>query len=325
MRGTMMRTTANNGLEVLKVTDVNVNTLADVNTLVQRQTRRPHVVDLHAVFKSERKDVDRLANQEDKMFQVARDTRGGQFDGGADLAFGDDADSGDDAALDLGGAEVLAAANDYEHFGIVVGEPDEILVSKADKNEEKKQRRQRVEEIKQELVTYQRAINSLKDPQSMTNAEMDKKRIRQMHMLELTEEMNDLEGEEMTRERFWGAVADLDEVTFEYGRDIKKEENYDDIIKKELLPYRVFHLFEQDTDKAYPGKEYSPYNVEGFMRSGRLSGAFLKADVLLFDAEDEESASDDDDSEDDDENEEVDPNDIHLRAQGSQSEKPKEK
>ena len=67
----------------------------------------------------------------------------------------------------------------------------------------------------------------------------------QMHMLALTEEIDDLTAEEMTTERFWGAAGlDFDEVTFDYGRDIKKDENYDEEIKKRYLPYKVFNLFE---------------------------------------------------------------------------------
>ena len=49
----------------------------------------------------------------------------------------------------------------------------------------------------------------------------------------------------MTKERFWGAAAlDFDETTFDYGRDIKKDENYDKTIKDVSLPYKVFNLFE---------------------------------------------------------------------------------
>lgn len=63
-------------------------------------------------------------------------------------------------------------------------------------------------------------------------------------MLELTEEIDDLLDEEMTTERFWGAAGlDFDEVMFDYGRDIKKDENLDEELKKKFLPYKVFNLF----------------------------------------------------------------------------------
>lgn len=79
----------------------------------------------------------------------------------------------------------------------------------------------------------------------MTNDDLNKKRKIQRHMMELTEEIDKLNDEEMTLDRFWGKAAmDFEEATFDYGRDSKKEENYDEVIKKKYLPYRVFHLFE---------------------------------------------------------------------------------
>ena len=78
----------------------------------------------------------------------------------------------------------------------------------------------------------------------MTNEDMDRKRLIQMHMLELTEEIDDLNGEEMTDERFWGALLEAFDDVFDYGRAIQKDENLDDVIKRKYLPYRIFHLFE---------------------------------------------------------------------------------
>ena len=44
------------------------------------------------------------------------------MDAGLDLNFGDDSDSGDDAAIDLQAAEVITNDKDYETTGILFGE-----------------------------------------------------------------------------------------------------------------------------------------------------------------------------------------------------------
>ena len=49
----------------------------------------------------------------------------------------------------------------------------------------------------------------------------------------------------MTDTRFWGANAALedDEPEFDYGRDILRKENYDEVIEKKSLPFENISLF----------------------------------------------------------------------------------
>lgn len=187
-------------------------------------------------------------SEDDKMFRVAnmRDTIADRNDAGLDLNFGDDSDSNDNAVIDFGEADGGGAMNsdkDYEKQGILVGNScfvndwystntnssmikheedrrfvEEINIGENHKKEEKRKRMQRIEELKQELVKYQRVITEMNNPSGMTNEEINRKRFIQMHMLQLTEEIDDLNGEEMTIERFWGAMADFDDVAFDYGR-----------------------------------------------------------------------------------------------------------
>ena len=53
--------------------------------------------------------------------------------------------------------------------------------------------------------------------------------------------MENLQEEEMTEQKFWGALAlDDDEPGFDYGRDILKEGTFETIMK---LPYQQLPLF----------------------------------------------------------------------------------
>ena len=47
--------------------------------------------------------------------------------------------------------------------------------------------------------------------------------------------MDDIEGEKMTEQRFWGVAQDEDEDAFDYGRDVIREGNYDHMLQ---LPYK---------------------------------------------------------------------------------------
>lgn len=154
-----MRATAVNGMEILKVIDVNVNTVADASNLLTRGTRRKDQhLDLHQYFKSLgcRKEVETFVNKEDKMFQMAKTNQNAQFDNGMDMNFGEDEDIEENDAIEFEAADgaVVENNNDFENFGIVVGEVYEIPVSKNDKNSEKKKRFQRIEELKQEMINF---------------------------------------------------------------------------------------------------------------------------------------------------------------------------
>jgi hypothetical protein len=46
-----------------------------------------------------------------------------------------------------------------------------------------------------------------------------------MKIMEIKEEIEDINREKMTKEKFWGVGADDDEEEFDYGRDTLKEGN----------------------------------------------------------------------------------------------------
>jgi hypothetical protein len=64
-----------------------------------------------------------------------------------------------------------------------------------------------------------------------------------MKMMEITEEIDELNGEEMTEEKLWGANAqDDDDDAFDYGRDVIKEGSLETRLAL-LLPYKTMPLF----------------------------------------------------------------------------------
>lgn len=63
----------------------------------------------------------------------------------------------------------------------------------------------------------------------------------------------------------------------------------------------------------YPGKENQTYYVEGFMRSGKISSAFLKADVLIYEGDEEDGEGTSESESEESENDEANVNDIQLK------------
>lgn len=74
-----------------------------------------------------------------------------------------------------------------------------------------------------------------------------------MHMMELQEEIDELMNEKMTKEKFWGMAGLDEELPFDYGRDIHKEESYDKIINEKYLPYHLLPLYSKGDWNAYAG------------------------------------------------------------------------
>ena len=66
-----------------------------------------------------------------------------------------------------------------------------------------------------------------------------------MHLYEMQEEEDELLREVMTEQKFWGVNAALEEEDqeFDYGRDILRKENYDELIERKSLPYENIPLF----------------------------------------------------------------------------------
>ena len=66
-----------------------------------------------------------------------------------------------------------------------------------------------------------------------------------MHLYEMQEEEDELLREVMTEQKFWGVNAALEEEDqeFDYGRDILRKENYDELIERKSLPYEYIPLF----------------------------------------------------------------------------------
>jgi hypothetical protein len=101
-----------------------------------------------------------------------------------------------------------------------------------------------------------------------------------MKMMEITDEIDELNGEEMTEEKLWGANAmDDDEDAFDYGRDVIKEGSLENRIAL-ILPYRTMPLFTNPEWYSFSAKkEY--IQVDGILRSGNPTGAYLKANLEI--------------------------------------------
>lgn len=96
--------------------------------------------------------------------------------------------------------------------------------------------------------------------------------------MRVSEEMEDLQNENMTEETFWGLMALNDEEPFDYGRDYLKDVVYE---QKMVLPYQQLPLFVGPDWFGY-GSDYRPIvQVGGILRSGELSGASIKAAVRI--------------------------------------------
>lgn len=93
-----------------------------------------------------------------------------------------------------------------------------------------------------------------------------------MRMMELTEEIEHLDGEKMTEDKFWGLAALDEDEDFEYGRDFIKEGSYDALLKS---PYYKIPLFIEGN--WFRGiTEQRVFQVGGMLRGGLLSTASLK-------------------------------------------------
>ena len=79
------------------------------------------------------------------------------------------------------------------------------------------------------MIAYERKLLELEEHQ------IEQKAIIQYKVMEVNEEIDDLNDQEMTEEKFWGMLADDDEEEFDYGRDVLKEGVYETYCK---LPYK---------------------------------------------------------------------------------------
>ena len=67
-----------------------------------------------------------------------------------------------------------------------------------------------------------------------------------MHIFRLKEEIDELNNEKVTDQKFWGvfdALAELESSGFDYNREILKKDNYDILAQKKFLPYQIIPLF----------------------------------------------------------------------------------
>ena len=70
-------------------------------------------------------------------------------------------------------------------------------------------------------------------------------------MMELNNEIDYLNDENMTDQKFWGMLAldQEDDEEFDYGRDVLKENNYDQVM---VLPYENVPLFNKSEWQTNP-------------------------------------------------------------------------
>lgn len=146
-----------------------------------------------------------------------------------DMAFGSDNGSEDDYDEVMGKGGDEKTQNDDLKTGIVLGTGkelvEEIVVMSFHKEQEARERTRRIEELKHEMVEFQTKINEVKNGDDEEAAY--EKRVFQMRMLELQDEIDELMNEVMTPDRFWGNAVNDEEEEFEYGRDVLKEQSLD--------------------------------------------------------------------------------------------------
>lgn len=137
--------------------------------------------------------------------------------------------------------------------------------------QEENERELRKTDVKDEIKALNRTMETL------DSDEVVKQRLIQFKVMQLQEEMDDLENEKMDEQKFWGLLMGDEDDEFDYGRDIVKEESLDKVL---FLPYQILPLFlEADWFNTYAEKEH--VQVGGILRSGVLSGATMKAKILM--------------------------------------------
>ena len=125
---------------------------------------------------------------------------------------------------------------------------------------------------KDEMKAYMKKLIGIKEKKDMD-------RIKEK-MIDIRDEIEYLENENVDEDKFWGMLALNNDEVFDYGRDILKEDVYDNQI---ILPYKLFDLFTK-RDWFKDELQKPVLQLQGILRSGNPSGALLKGkiDVKLF-------------------------------------------
>jgi hypothetical protein len=167
--------------------------------------------------------------------------------------------------------------------GIVIDKTaiEEFVVTKKHKKSEDSERKTKIEFQEMELKEY------MKKMVRMPESDKKKKDKIKLHMLDIRDNMEYLQQEQMTEQKFWGLLSLNEDEEFDYGRDILKENTYDQVI---TLPYTQFPLFTK-TDWFKDAIQKPIVQVAGILRSGNLSGATLKAKIQMSLEEEEEEDS----------------------------------
>ena len=140
------------------------------------------------------------------------------------------------------------------HQGEYVVNIEEISVTKKHKKRENNARDRRVKELQAELRQLNRRLEKEREkasgPLKINMSEEDfnrRKDVLQMKIFDAQEEIEHLDDQKMTDQKFWGlkgALADEDAMnSFDYGREILRASDYDRVLEKKSLPYEVFPLF----------------------------------------------------------------------------------
>lgn len=209
----------------------------------------------------------------------------GQGGGGGDNPGFDFGDSGDEEEdLDLLPADVAGAGptNDLER-GVVVDleQLDEITVAQKQKTEENDERERAIAKLQAEHVAFMRKLKA------MPVAQQEKKEKLKIKMMEITDRIEELRGEAMTELKFWGLLAlDDDAGGFDYGREILKDAVYETRME---LPYGQLPLFTAN-DWSRRASSSPIVQVAGILRSGKLSGATIKAGIRMKESGEDDSA-----------------------------------
>ena len=116
------------------------------------------------------------------------------------------------------------AQNDDLDTGVIVGADNivELPVGAGHKKQEQRERTRRIDELGAQLTGYTRKLADMDEEAG------DARLVVKMRMMEINNEIDDLNDEIMTDEKFWGLAGLGDEDDdFDYGRDVLREVTYD--------------------------------------------------------------------------------------------------
>ena len=113
-------------------------------------------------------------------------------------------------------------------------------------------------------------------------------------MIDIRDEIEYLENENVTEEKFWGMLALNEDDGFDYGRDVLKEGTYE---TQMVMPYDLFPLFHK-RDWFKDEIQKPVLQIQGILRSGKPSGAMIKGRLEVCKSKEKEEDDEEEKKED---------------------------